>query len=303
MRRRVSIMAIVFALVTALAPSALADGHSGVYISLGDSLAAGYQAAPGGSTEFVTDDAYTDVLYQRVKDDLGLAQHVKLGCPGETSTTMIAGGCPTTGAPGVPVYATGTQLGDAVAAALAAGSDLELITIDIGANDVLVCAAAADPGACLATVLPTLVGNVTQIVATLQAVAPGVPIVAMNYYNPNLAWVVDPVNAPYPTFGADSQLLTATVNSALAFAYGGGLGFTAPIPVVDVATAFRTFDPDKGIRDVCRFTQMCEKEAGDYVMSDWSPAPGIQPDIHASDLGYKQIAWAFKSLMESLGII
>ena len=149
-------MAVAFAMVMALAPSALADGHSGVYISLGDSLASGFQASDSGP-QFVTDHGYTDVLFQRVKGDLGLAEHVKLGCPGETSTSMIAGGCPAEGLGGSPTYATGSQLGDAVVAALAAGPDLELITIDIGANDVLVCAAALDPAACLGGVLPTLV--------------------------------------------------------------------------------------------------------------------------------------------------
>ncbi len=38
-------------------------------------------------------------------------------------------------------------------------------------------------------------------------------------------------------------------------------------------------------------------------MSDWDPAPGLQPDIHPTDIGYRRIAWAFTQTMHDAGII
>lgn len=305
MRRRLTIVAVL-ALTMGLMPipGAFADTHDGVYISLGDSLAAGTQADEG----LVTDDAYTDVLFQRLRDDLGLETHVKLGCPGERSGTFLDGGCP--GEAAIGGYDGGSQFADALAAIAAAGPDLRLITIDLGANDVLRCLQdlQGQPSleACIANVaLPTLAQNLTVTLATLQAAAPGVPIVGMNYYNPNLAWILDDANAPFPGFGVASQGLTVAVNDVLAAAYAGafGGGVVAPVPVADVAAAFSTFDDQLQVLEVCRLTLMCERDAANLVMSDWDPGvPGPQPDIHPTDIGYQQIAWAFIQAIQAAGI-
>lgn len=298
MKRRFAVVAAL-AVLLGLVPvgSAAAGTHDGVYISLGDSVAAGTQANDG----VVTDDSYTDVLFRRVRDDLGLGQHVKLGCPGETSGTFLAGGC--SGEAAIGGYATGNQLGDALSAIAAAGPDLKLITINIGANDVLACLSAPDLFACLGGALPTLAGNLTVILGTLQAAAPGVPIVGMNYYNPLLAWVLDDANAPFPGFGAISQGLVTSLNGLLAATYAGTFGPIAPVPMVDVAGAFRTFDDQRNIKYVCRYTLMCERDGASYVMSDWKPEPGPQPDIHPSDIGYRRITWAFMKTLQMSGIV
>ena len=52
---------------------------------------------------------------------------VKLGCPGETTVTMIAGG--------ICSYDHGSQLDEAVAFLRAHRSFVAFVTIDIGAND------------------------------------------------------------------------------------------------------------------------------------------------------------------------
>jgi len=303
--KRTLTLALVLVVVSGLfVPATFAAEPSGVYLSLGDSLAAGFQQGDG----VVTDDSYTDVLFQRTADQLGLTTHIKLGCPGETSSTFITGGCPHEAEMGG--YDYGSQMGDALAAIAAAGPDLKLITIDIGAIDVLSCLddlhGQPTLEACLGVVvLPNLAYNLTVILATLQAAAPGVPIVGANYYNPELAWAVDDANAPFPGFGLASQDLIAAVNGVLAATYAGyfGGGAVSPVPVADVATAFRTFDEKRQIDDVCRFTQMCERDGSYYVMSDWNPAPGIQPDIHPTDIGYRQMAWAFAQAMEAAGIL
>ena len=61
------------------------------YLSLGDSLAQGVQADPFGHVGD-TDRGYADQLYDMIRRryrDLGL---VKLGCPGETTRSMIRAG-------------------------------------------------------------------------------------------------------------------------------------------------------------------------------------------------------------------
>ena len=196
-------------------------------------------------------------------------------------------------------YAFGSQLGDALAAIAAAGSDLKLITIDIGANDVLGCVAAPDIGACLAGALPVLAGNLTFILATLQAAAPGVPIVGMNYYNPNLAfWLTGPEGM---ALAAASQDVNLAGNGVLEQVYAA---FSAP--VADVERTFKTFKtrgtPPINVRKTCLFTRMCEKSGDEFVLSDYDPMePGPQTDIHPSNIGYRRIKHTFVREFKLLG--
>ncbi len=79
----------------------------------------------------------------------------------------------------------------------------------------------------------------------------------------------------------------------------GALG----VPVVDVADAFRTYETNggvpKNVKEVCKLTLMCEKERGDYVLSDYDPAaPDDQTDIHPSNKGHETIAKAFDKLIK-----
>ncbi|MET0865010.1 MAG: hypothetical protein ABWZ98_11795, partial [Nakamurella sp.] len=103
-------LAMVLAIAGATAPASLAesskhpDTDPGVtyYLALGDSLSVGYQYP------VETDRGYVDVLFKTLKQSQPSLQLKKLGCPGESTTTMIYGGCP-----GGTVYETGSQLGDA----------------------------------------------------------------------------------------------------------------------------------------------------------------------------------------------
>src|SRR5262249_59600640 len=155
------------------------------YVSLGTSLSVGIQPTPSGNNH-KTPVGYADQLAATLKTvapDIALR---KLGCPGETSVTMIVGG--------VCSYDQGMQLAQAVAFLQAHQGSIALITIDVGANDVLPCLAAPDIGLCVGQALTNLYGAlVVYILPALQGSAPGVPIVGMNYYNPLL--VVPPLAA------------------------------------------------------------------------------------------------------------
>src|SRR5579875_706753 len=92
-------------------PAAAASHHAGApaasyYLSLGDSLAQGVQPNfQGVSVE--TQQGYPDQLYTALHLDNPTLQLVKLGCPGETTTTMIKGG--------ICTYPKGSQLRQAAA--------------------------------------------------------------------------------------------------------------------------------------------------------------------------------------------
>jgi lysophospholipase L1-like esterase len=300
MRRSLTALVVVTLLAAFAVPVAGATDGGGVYISLGDSVAAGTE----GPFTPLTDHAYSDILFKRLRDDLGLTEHLKLACPGEDSKEMVDGeGSYCYGAATQPwaggYPAADTQLGAAVAALAANAGRVELITITIGANDILPCLEAEDMFACAVGQLGQIAANLPVVLGTLQAVAPGVPIVGMNYYNPVLAWGL--LN---PELAVMSQALVLTTNDTLetVFGYFG-------VPVADVETAFKTYNEagriPLNLRVICKYTGMCEKVVpGEFVLTDWRPTtPGPDPDIHPNLAGHRRLAAIFKGAIESAGII
>ena len=152
------------------------------YLALGDSLSQGVQPdAAGASVE--TRYGYADQLYAALRPGHPTLELVKLGCPGETTSTMINGG--------ICHYPDGSQLKAAVAFLHAYRGRVLLVTIDIGANDPEHCGSQTSLtqlASCATTGIPAAVTHLTTIMAALKAAAgPGVRIVGMNYYLPALA--------------------------------------------------------------------------------------------------------------------
>lgn len=310
--RRWLIALVAGVLVVTTAPAATAgnhaDGNDGgyTYLALGDSVAAGTQQ-PSPFTQ-----GYTAELFDHLEDEYDFDNYVNLACPGDDTIEMISGigGASQFGSlcygPFAQLPPGGTSQLDAAVAYLSANpGEVGLITIAIGANDVLACDPTDPPAvlnACLAAQLGQIGANLPVILGTLQAAAPGVPILAMNYYNPNLAfWITGPEGRALAT---QSQALTTAFNGTLEAVYDA-----FGVPVADVAAAFRTFstqggDPPKNVREVCRLTLMCEKSGRDYVLSDYDPvAPGPQTDIHPSDKGYDRIARTHFKLINRLDLL
>ena len=291
--RQIRLLLLVLALGVALMPSAGASAPDGIYLSMGNSVAAGTQpAAP------VTDTAYTDVLFRRTAADLGLAAHIDVSCPGEDSTELITG-------VGSYCFTPGASQLDAALAVIAANPRaVRLITIDIGANDVLGCTSEPDMNACVGAALPILGGNLAYILATLQAAAPGADIVGMNYYNPLMAYQLSP-NPVEQGMAAASDGLVHALNTVTLESVYGAFG----VPVADVERKFKTFNTagavyPRNLRFICKFTYMCEKSGSGLILSDWDPGePGAQPDIHPTPRGHRKIAAAFSAVMEKAGIL
>jgi hypothetical protein len=95
MHRAFTIMLVgLFLLAPTAAPAA--RGASGAhaplyYVSLGTSLSVGIQPDRSGQNQR-TDAGYADQLYTILAPGTPNLRLVKLGCPGETAATMLAGG-------------------------------------------------------------------------------------------------------------------------------------------------------------------------------------------------------------------
>lgn len=294
MRRLLTVLTTATLVIAGTLP-AVADEEGGTYLALGDSVAAGTQQPLP-----FTDNGYTSLLASHLAGTYGVDNFVNLACPGDDTAEMITGSGSICYGPGGFLPPGGdSQLDVAVDYLLSHPGEVELITIVIGANDILACDPTdPDVAACVAAQLGQIAANLPVILGTLQAVAPGVPIVAMNYYNPNLAyWLVDPALAEAAL--ALSVPFTGTLE-ALYGAFG--------VPVADVESAFKTFatngTPPRNVRTVCLYTLMCERVGDGYVLSDYDPvAPGPQTDIHPSDAGYKKIADVHRKLIDALGLL
>ena len=191
MSRRVTVVVagiLLLGLLTGSGPASAEPDPAPIgrplYLALGDSLAAGV----GASNPAVT--GYVPQLYELLRQQLACQPAGRpscrslalrnLGVGGATSTTLLA-----------------TQLPEAVAELQAHNgdpnphNDVQVVTIDIGGNDlfgvVSSCAAGPTPE-CVAVIqarLQTFAANFTQILGELRAAAgPDTVIIAMTYYNP-----------------------------------------------------------------------------------------------------------------------
>jgi len=265
------------------APRAPAPAPS-YYVSLGDSLAQGVQPnAKGVSVE--TNQGYANQLYTALKMGNPLLKLEKLGCPGETTTSML------TGAGSPCAYPQGSQLAAALAFLRTHHGQTALITIDIGANDVDGCiTAGAISQACVASGLAAVQHDLPLILGALRHAAGGhVLIAGMNLYDPFLADYL--TGAAGQAAATQSVTLGEQLNQLLTTADNAFGARTA-----DVAGAFSTTDftdtatlPGAGtvplnVARICTWTWMC------------APPP-VGPNIHANATGYKVIAAAFERVI------
>ena len=279
MRKALLLIAAFAMVLAAAAPVSAAGGSSAdkaklYYLSVGDSLAASVQPIGDPDNLFRTDRGYAEQLLATARSTYPKLALEKLGCPGETTATMINGG--------ICTYDHGSQLDEAVAFLQGHRQFVAFITIDVGAND-FNCAA----GYCIEQGVQSIQANLPSIVATLrEAAGPNIPIVGMTLYNPFLAnWLTGPEGQQLAIASA-SQLM-GPVNFVIRSIFEAG-----GASVADIETEFSSNDfatqVDLGgglvvplnVARICMWTWVC------------APAP-YGPDNHANDAGYAAIAHAF----------
>lgn len=270
--------AAAFAACSPAAPPPRAATAS-YYLALGDSLSVGVQPdAAGNSVE--TAQGYPDLVYAALRASHPGLRLARLGCPGETTETMMHGG--------ICHYPAGSQLAAAAAFLRAHRGHVSLVTIDIGANDLEDCGSQSSLARFASCERQSVkaAANLTAILASLRAAAgPGVRIVGMSYYLPSLAvWRDGTVGHVIAWL---SEKLAVYYNDLLTHAYA-----QAGVSVADVFGAFDTTDfgnpvavPGIGSlpRNVARICQWT-----------WECAPPPRgPNQHANPAGYRVIADEF----------
>jgi lysophospholipase L1-like esterase len=278
---------------------------AGSYLALGDSMAYGYQAAKFNSQLPTPNPAsfntgYVDVFAQHMQQGNPGLVVVNEGCPGETTNSLINGFNPASAlcgrGSGFPYpwlhhpYSVGqSQLQNAVGYLNTHATTTSPITLNIGANDLLVFLAGCGFGTpgynptCVATgmgaVQNTIVNNTRSILDQLQAVTPpsASNYVVMGLYN------------PYPTLiniaGSSGDAVIAGINAKIkAVAEAHGAHFVNPLPVFNPAGAAGGSETGD-VATICALTLMCPS-------GTFNPASG---DIHPSDKGYAALASLFES--------
>jgi lysophospholipase L1-like esterase len=277
-RWRIRLASLVAALCAAVgaapeahaAPAPKYNPPKSVYLALGDSLAFGYQQAKFNQNlpdedPAVFDTGYVDVFAGELRSIKPRIRIVNVSCPGETTDSLL-GREPCIYHPRFPLHTdySGSQIDAALAVLRANRGQVSPVTIDIGANDVLVlvhrCTGPTGIDLrCVAAGIPATFSNIREnlstILARLRHAAPYTEIIVLGLYNPMAADV------------PGSDAVAAQLNSILAqTAARYRARFANPLPVFN--------PPVNEIATICRLTLIC------------TPLH----DIHASDLGYRRLA-------------
>ena len=264
------------------APSASASpsaspSTAGLYVALGDSLAAGYQ--PGGAE--LRDTAYPALTASRLGAGGGELTLENLGCSGETTTSLVKGGkCD---------FAAGSQLEQAEKL-LKGSEDVALVTIDIGGNDLLRCVrgGAQIDTACVKSGVATVQKNLPTILERLRTAAGAdVPVLVLGYYNPWLA--AKALDQPVKGVDAAAKAYTGLSAAIEAAAKKSGTTF------VGLDEAFSTNDttpttingrsvPENAAK-ICTLTNIC-----------------TAADIHLTDEGAATVARVLAEAAQQAGV-
>ncbi|HEV2640724.1 MAG TPA: SGNH/GDSL hydrolase family protein [Actinocrinis sp.] len=260
--------------------------HYDYYLALGDSLGAGWQPDPVTGVGAITGQGYASDIAADLKKANPHLQFTDLACPGETTTTMLNGGCayPET---------YHSQIAAATAFLAAHHGSRVLVTLDIGANNIDGCMSASGiDTACVTSGLTAVGSDLPKILSRLKSAGGrGTSIFGMNYYDPFLAeWLTGTTGEGLAT---TSVALSAVFNGLLKTVYT-----LHGIPVADVSGTFDTADftplvlltstlkVPLNVAKICQWTWMC------------APAP-VGPNIHANATGYSQMAGAFEKVIFS----
>jgi lysophospholipase L1-like esterase len=249
------------------------------YLALGGSASVGVQPTLRHPHGQPTDDGYAEDLARLAGKRWPGLQLKRLGCPGETTITMLLGGSRCH-------YQTGSQLSQAVA--FLRSHSVRLVTVDLGFNDIRGCLESFSVNAsCLASGLRQVRSQLTTVLATLRAASPSSVIVGVGHYDPFIADSLDGVSGRH--FASASITALDQLDATLREVYTRD-----HLRMANVSRAFDavenksvTFDghrTNEDVERVCELTWMCHH------------AP-LGPNLHPDDRGYWAIADAIDTVI------
>ncbi len=270
--------ALTAVLLTPALGRAAARGRSaslaGYYLALGDSLATGAGTSTG--------NGYVSQIFAWAQVKLPDLRLANLGCGGDSTTRMIEGGL-------CENYATGDQLGDAEEFLRNHPGQTQFVTIDVGGDDVVGCAASGTIyPACIQQGLEHVVTNMPVILEGLrEAGGAKLPIVGMTYYDPILGFYL--AGAAGEQTARESVSILKSLDHDLTKAYR-----RFHVKVANVEKAFATTDwrttgsydgmtLPQNVANICNWTHQCEGEL----------------EGHTNDRGYEIIASKYEPLLKS----
>jgi lysophospholipase L1-like esterase len=266
------------------------------YLALGDSLSQGVQPdARGVSLE--TDQGYADQLFAIERRQVPNLRLVKLGCPGDTTTSMLSGhGNEANAKLFHCALRGGSQLraAELFLRAHRRPGEVALVTVDIGANDVDGCAApGVNVGECVSAGEASIKRNLPPILRGVKQAAPAdTVLVGMTLYDPVLSGFFN-ASASVRALAAASVAFLKVINVEIAAA-----NRAAGFKTADVAGAFKSYD---GTFNVSYNGQKVPVNVATVCSWTWACTPPPSgPNIHANKNGYAVIARAFAHVIGRL---
>lgn len=258
------------ALAIAVALAAMGPAHTAndeprgqrYYLSLGDSLAFGFQRAKAlaGLPPSAFNTGYADLLADRLEPGGRRLALVNYGCPGESTVTFRAGPCPwTAGGQLLHDAFTGPQQDAALGFLRDHRGHVELITLSLWGNDVNAYVASCQGNVqCIVDGAPAEIAairaNLATILGEIRRAAPDATVILLGGVDVNAG-----------AFELTHPLIRA-LNTAMAdVAAAHRSRFANPFPIFNP-------DGDTGAA-LCTRTLLCS-----------------DGDVHPSDAGYRAIA-------------
>lgn len=265
---------------TTSAPTAAAASPR-LYVSIGDSYAAGYQPTSHGHGS-TTRNGFAYQLVTKARKAGHDFELVNFGCGGATTASILrTPGCRQP-APDGHAYAGESQGAAALRYVTDHRDAIGLVTVSVGGNDVTSCATEPDPMGCVTAAVDGIKANLTPFLRELRAAAgANVRIVGITYPDVVLgAWVT---GLPFARALAPLSVTAfrTLINPALAEAYGA-VGGTF-VDVTAASGAYGSFSETTKLAPygvlpvpvarVCELTFFCQYQ-----------------DIHPTNAGYALIA-------------
>lgn len=210
-----------------------------LYVSIGDSYAAGYQPTSTGHGS-TTRNGFAYQVVGKAKSKGYDYQLVNFGCAGATTSSVLTSpGCkPDFLGPGAPSYSQ-PQAAAAEAYIRAHKADIGLITVSIGGNDITSCAVASDATSCVLGAMQKVKTNLTTLLTGLRAAAgPSPRIVGITYPDVFLGDLIGGSAAAKSLAQLSVTAFQSLINPALQSAYTAAQG-----QFVDVTKATGAYGP------------------------------------------------------------